>query len=550
MDAKERKVGEILTENFCYRIPAYQRPYSWSDEHAAQLFFDIKSSWKADEEEYFIGSLITIKTSDGKNNDIYEVVDGQQRLTTLTILLARMHDRIVDAEVKVHISMRLRPFKALRKGLPPRLTLRNEDQSFFNSHILDGMRYTKDPTTLNAPQRHLIENALKFDELLADLSEEELISLADFIDEKVSVVFVFTESFDSAYRLFSVLNARGLSLSSADLIKGEFFKRGQEDKVTESRIEDLWREIEKQVGIDGLDAFLSHHRTSVLANKMSRNLHEEFKPLIRDSKPVKLLESLIVSVSNYESIAPLSFKSPKTHQRMQSLERMKHSDWIPPLLAFLNNPVSDLSVDTFIDLLERITMQNWVLRTPPSARLTVYHQLINAINSGKKSNEIRDIYNKNAKDNLFIRDLGENLYGEQYAKSVLLYLESSTQDHMVSKTFSDSGISIEHVLPQNIEHDYWNNLFTPEQHRQWLNKIGNLTLISGRMNSSAKNYAFDRKREVFIGKAQKASFDMTKDICSHEDWTCDVIERRHRDLLTKAQQLWCISHIQVQTMAV
>lgn len=543
MQANERKINNVLTEGLCYRIPPYQRPYSWTDEHASQLFADIKASWEDNADEYFIGSLITIKKIDEKRNVFFEVVDGQQRLTTLSIILARMRDRLPKDSEDYHIlSGRLLPPKAQKKGLPPRLTLRSEDQSFFHSHILESKPFTKDITTLNAPQRHLIANAHKIDEMLSKFDEKQISDLAEFIAEKVSVVFVFTETFDSAYRLFNVLNARGLSLSGADLIKGEFFRRGEDENIDGSRINSLWGEIEREVTIDGLDAFLSHHWTSLSAKKMSRNLHQEFTPLINGSNPVKLLESMIESVSNYERIAPSSFRSTSTQKRVHSLERMKHKDWIPPLLAFFNKPVSDLSEDVFIDMLERITMQNWVLRLASSARLTVYHNLISAINAGKNASDIRDIFFKHANNDHFFRSLGETFYGEQYAKSILLYLESSTdEDDMVSKTFSDIGISIEHVLPQNMGNEYWKKHFTSEQHLQWLNKIGNLTLISGRMNSSAKNYAFDKKKAIFSEKARKTSFDLTKEICSHQDWTLKIIETRHNDLLNKAMKLWGIS---------
>src|SRR5271166_158824 len=104
MKAEERNIGKILTEQICYEIPPYQRPYSWKTENVQQLLEDIWEAYEANDTEYFIGSLITIE----KEKDLrYEVVDGQQRLTTLNLIFARLRDHVTAAAAKAALGKRI-----------------------------------------------------------------------------------------------------------------------------------------------------------------------------------------------------------------------------------------------------------------------------------------------------------------------------------------------------------------------------------------------------------------------------------------------------------
>src|SRR5206468_12437690 len=117
-----------LTEQICYEIPPYQRPYSWEKENVQQLLDDIWEAYEAQESEYFIGSLITIEREKDRR---YDVVDGQQRLTTLNLVLARLRDNIGDDAAKVELGKRILPRNVLTgEAETPRLVLRRRDQSF------------------------------------------------------------------------------------------------------------------------------------------------------------------------------------------------------------------------------------------------------------------------------------------------------------------------------------------------------------------------------------------------------------------------------------
>jgi hypothetical protein len=487
MKAEERTISNVLTEQVCYEIPPYQRPYSWERENVQQLLEDVWEAYKAHDSEYFIGSLITIEKERDRR---YDVVDGQQRLTTLNLIIACLRDRIIDEAAKAELGKRILPRNVLTgEAETPRLLLRKKDQSFFRKHVLEGQALPAGTgESLETPQRRLAENSKTVDTFCEGKSEQDLKLWANYLLTKVYVVFVTTHSCQSAYRLFNVLNARGMSLSNADLIKNSLFSLLGEQAYRSEDLEERWLELEQELGIERLDAFFSHHRTSLAAAKARGTLHEEIKPLIdaTEGGPFAFLDSVISSSRNYTRIVEADFADPSALRSLRALHRVEYDEWIPPLLAYLNQPVAGVSEAEFVGLLEKITMQNWVRRLGRTARLTVYYQLIGAIKDGKSAGDVRQIFYKNAQNGEFLELLGGELYGKPFDEAVLLRLEEAAQDESVTKTYG-GRLTIEHVLPQALKDDYWKSRFTEDQHGLWLHRLGNLTLLCGHKNYKAQH---------------------------------------------------------------
>jgi Protein of unknown function DUF262/Protein of unknown function (DUF1524) len=541
MKAEERTISNILTEQICYEIPPYQRPYSWEQENVQQLLEDVWEAYEAGDSEYFIGSLITIEKERDRR---YDVVDGQQRLTTLNLIFARLRDCISDEAVKADLGKRILPRNVYTgEAETPRLLLRKKDQAFFRKHVLEAQPVTaKDRGCLEIPQRHLVENGETVDAFCLDKSQQVLKLFANYVLTKVYVVFVTTYSWHSAYRLFNVLNARGIPLSNADLIKNTLFGQLGAQTNRSNELEERWLELEEELGIERLDAFFGHHRTAVTAAKARGSLHEEIEPLVRaqEGGPFPFLDKVVASAENYMRIVEGEFKDATTLRALRALRRVEYDEWIPPLLAFLNNPVKQFPEAEFVSLLEKVTMQNWVRRLGRTARLTVYYQLISAIRDGKAADEVREIFRKNAQNGEFLHLLGGELYGKPFDAAVLLRLEEAEQDESVTKSYS-GRLTIEHVLPQTLKDDYWKGRFTEEQHGIWLHRLGNLALLCGHKNYKAQYYDFGRKKKIYSDRNKKVSFDITKEVCDQPDWTVDTIKARHERLVKLAERTWTIA---------
>ncbi|TPG96720.1 DUF262 domain-containing protein [Pseudomonas caspiana] len=542
MKAEESTVGHILTDQICYEIPPYQRPYSWKAENVQQLLEDVWEAYENNDEEYFIGSLITIEIEKGKR---YDVVDGQQRLTTLNLILARLRDHIEDDAAKAVLGKRVLPRNELTgETETPRLLLRRKDQSFFRRHVLNAqpLPLPAERSSLDAPQQRITENLEAIDSFLGQKDQKTLKLFANYLLMKVYVVFVKTDSLKSAYRLFNVLNARGMSLSNADLIKNSLFSELGSEQNRSSELEDRWLELEEIVGIDLLDSFLSHHRTSLMAAKARGSLHEEYRPIIAESAggPFAFLDQVILSAKNFMCIWDVDFQDAASVRALNALWRVSYDEWIPPLLAYLNQPVANLTEAQFLSLLERITMQNWVRRLGRTARLTVYFKLINAIKIEKSADEVGGVFITHANNDEFINLLGGEIYGKPFDSAILLRLEEASQDDSVTKTFS-GRLTIEHVMPQALKDAYWKDRFSPENHGLWLHRLGNLAMLSGSKNYKAQYFDFDRKKKIYLDRDKKVSFDLTKEICVLAEWSEDTLKARQERLIKLAKETWSIS---------
>lgn len=249
MEAKEKKIIEILTENKCYEIPRYQRPYSWIDEQTNELLQDINDAYDDKQREYFIGSIITIEK---EKDALYEVVDGQQRLITLNLIFAKLRDLIQDAAIKAELQQRIMPVNVFTKTPgTPRLTVRKEDQAFFRDHILLS-KPIKDPKDLSKTQSLMNSNSNEIEHFLNNKEKDNLPLFANYILNNIYLVFVKTNDFSSAYRLFNVLNTRGLPLLNSDLLKTRLFELSDDSEMNKDEIERRWSELEDIIGLDGL----------------------------------------------------------------------------------------------------------------------------------------------------------------------------------------------------------------------------------------------------------------------------------------------------------
>ncbi|SFE98183.1 Uncharacterized conserved protein, contains ParB-like and HNH nuclease domains [Chitinophaga sp. CF118] len=538
MKAEECKLSSVFADSKTYEIPNYQRPYSWLESHTQDLINDTIEAFENSEKEYFIGSVITIEK---EKDHRFEITDGQQRLTTLIIILAKLRDLITAADAKLALQGRIMPINALTGASEkPRLHVREQDRIFFIEHILAGNPVT-DLIDMSVTQRRFLTNSKTAEGLFEKFNERTLCLYANFLLENVYVVFVKTENFQSAYRLFNVLNARGMSLSNADLIKNKLFDITAED-TNHDIIKDRWNDLEELISIPSMDAYFSHYRTSIKGEKQQFDLNKEYERYLDnfEGNSIEFLDQLISSARKYNRIIKTDFDDPYIKRVLSSLHKVSHDEWIPPLLCFMNRNTNNNDLKVFIKYLDKITYQNWIRRLGKTQRNTVYYNVIGLINKGSSVVDIIAKIKEYKNNEEFTNFISGDIYGAQYASAVLLRIEQELQDISVTKSYN-GNISIEHVLPQKLSDIYWKERFTDTDHKNLIHKLGNLTLLSGRKNSAAQNYDFDRKRDIYNSKNKKVSFDLTKEVCDTLDWTKDVVEARHIKLVNIATEIWNIN---------
>lgn len=521
MHAEEKKLEDIFADSVKYRIPDYQRPYSWEEKQATQLYEDIYEAFSTRAKEYFIGSLILIKRDDGD----FDVVDGQQRLTTLTILFSSIMNRLEETGQKEYVKKKIVHFNPMTKENGDcRLSVRHSDANLYRKSIIEWADISA--FDLSEPQEKMVGNRNLFAQKLSEMSLDEVVKFEQYIEKKVQVVWVHTENFPSAFRLFNVLNARGLPLSNSDLIKSSLLSKVKNEHERHE-VSEHWESIEEKIGISNLDDFFGHLRTSMLGNKQVKSLQEEFVSIIENSKQnaSEIVSDLLKSAGVYKRIVEGGFSESESAVFFRSLQRVYYAEWVPALLCYLRSSPKILSESEFISHLEKITYQNWIRGLGRTKRSQVYYDIITSINKCESRENQLAIFSKHSNNEELAAFIEGDVYTRPYAKAVLLRIEDALQDDSVSKTYSGI-VSVEHVLPQTPKDEYWSDRFAQDECRGIVHKIGNLTLLSGRKNSFAQNYSFPKKKKVYLEKDRKVSFDMTKEICSIEEWTKDIIKER------------------------
>jgi hypothetical protein len=553
IQANEFSVGDVLSNRFRFTIPLYQRPYAWTTDEAGEMFDDLVGAALGeaslmDTDPYFLGSIVLVK---GESFADAEVIDGQQRLTTLTILLSMIRDFVPELyapSIEDRIFQKGDPIKQIVDQ--PRLKLRAQDQWFFEQHIQrrDGMSAIVSMVTDALPesQCNLIENAKHFRDKLASLSADDRTRLLQFIDQRTYLVVVATQDFESSYRIFSVLNERGRDLEISDILKSEIIgtiPAAEQDSYTMR-----WDAEEEDLGRDDFQELFSHIRMVFAKTKAREAILKEFRSSVLSQVPDsrQFIDNVLVPLSDaYEIVTRATYKSAAgaadVNHLLEWLNRLDNSDWVPPAISYVRrNGLTTEELHRFLVDLERLAASMLVRRVDISRRIERYGALLQAIEVGA------DLYAPDSPLQLTAEEKEatlNRLAGDIYAVTrtrlyILLRLDSALSTPGV--TYEYPTITVEHVLPQNPPAtSQWRKWFTDVERQQWVHRLANLVLLPRRKNSEAGTFEFDvKKQKYFVTKSGVVPFALTTQVLVESQWRPAQLEVRQKALLTALATLW------------
>ncbi len=359
----------------------------------------------------------------------------------------------------------------------------------------------------------------------------------------------FYPDLDSAYRIFSILNDRGLDLSHSDILKSEIVGRiPQNQQVTYN---DKWEEIEEELGRDAFGDLFGYVRMIFRKSKARETILKDFRDFalleIGDSK--KLIDGVLIPFAEaFATIRNASYESTTgaehVNQMLNWLNRIDNTDWVPPaILYFARHKSEPKALHGFLVGLERLAAFLMICRLGINERIERYARVIQAVDdkmdlfAPESPLQLSD-----AESRSFMRELSGDIYRQVPKRRlyVLLRLDSALSDG--SATYDHSMTSIEHVLPQNPpENSQWCHWFpTAELRDRWVHRLGNLVLLNHRKNSSASNYGFERKKTAYFVKGGVSPFPLTTQALRETDWTPLVVQRRQNELLERLKELWQI----------
>ena len=553
MKANIINIGSLLTKNHSFEVLPFQRPYVWNSDKGNSLWENLWGRYTGDGENYYLGSVFAVESA---NENHFKIIDGQQRLIAITIMLCGVRDLISDPTLLN--KLQFVPFISgiVGDSASVRITVKPQDQDFFNNYILEGLKFEeyiyKDLKAKGDISKiNLIENVKDFKNWcnLDEPTESDIIGFTNFILDNVLVTFITEKSDQSAIQLYKDINENpyeeptNMSLSESDQIKVFLYNKMKSTDGVEEVFESFWNQLEEYCGIENLDEFFSFHLSTVCQEEYDDSISLKYKEILSDDSNdfSEFRTKMSRSALNYQRIWNNEFDEVSTQRAINSLNRVNHSEWKRPLLAFLNNQPDDgYDIKEFVSDLEKITYQMWILEIKRDERDEIYNELLLNIVNSVRGSEIRRIFRKHHQNEKFGEVIHDaRVFEKPYRLAVLLRLEEYDQDESVTKTYGDN-ITIEHVLPQNLSKKYWGDKFDKEYHEEWVHCLGNLVLLSGSKNSQAQDSDFKTKKKVYNELSSKVSFDTTKSLLEYEDWDQDSLDERHDILVEKAKAIWSI----------
>ncbi|WP_198598427.1 DUF262 domain-containing protein [Mangrovicella endophytica] len=551
IEASEKPILDIFCDKYLFRIPSYQRPYAWTTEQASELLDDIRtacghSGAVADASPYFLGSIVLIKDPQDPEAD---VVDGQQRLTTLTILLAVLRDLSdskIGAAIHGYVCQAGDPIKDTADVF--RLTTGKRHVDFFRKSIqtigatngLPDWRQFKD-----APAR-MVENAAFLREKLQALSEDERRRLTMYLAQRCYLVVVSASDPESAFRVFSVMNSRGLDLSPSDIFKAEII--GALSPHLQDAYTQKWEDLEDALGRLRFAELFGHIRTIHRKQKMQGTLIAEFHEHVHTRlQPANFIDDELTPYADaYEEITDRAFQSYKNadaiNRQLTHLSRLDNFDWQPAAIEVVARQRSDPDfILRFLCDLERLAYGMFLMRSDASERIRRYGRLLTAIQAGEDVFADASPLQLTNDDKRAVRAA---LSGDIYTVTRIRLPLLLRLDELLSggsAVYDTPIISVEHVLPQNPRTgSQWLQDFPDEDERaRWVHKLANLVLLTHRKNSQASNYDFaEKKQKYFSTKSGIANFALTSTVLSESAWTKGTLQKRQTDLTDAIETLW------------
>ena len=511
IEANKGILKKIFSEEFWFIVPQYQRPYVWQEENIQELIDDLYYAFENKQNsEYFLGALVLKRTKEEEFKE-YEILDGQQRLTTLCMMIAVLRDLMKKPQYKWTLSQMIYQEENELLRVPSRSRIkyntRDKVKDFVKDYIIpSGSTRRKEIVKFHESTNISVANMSKAISIMHEVfaSKDNLEAFAVFLLNNVLFIYVSTDNTEDAFRLFTILNDRGMPLSNSDILKSiNIGEVGEEDldEYCES-----WEYLEEKYN-KSFDRFLSFARTILLKNKPVSNLLDEYEKNIYKKGILKkgknTIDFLIELDQVYDAIIDLNDKElSNEYKNLVTIMKIGlHSDeWIPALMSYFIK-FKYYNLDEFIKRLEYKFVGDLMSNISPSKRRENLNNIIKTIEIINESTIDTLLDNKELFDidkNIFRNNINGEVYGKKYTKYLLLKIEYLMSDNAVH--LSDyKEISIEHILPQNPpKKSHWTKDFTENQRKLWTNKLCNLVLISNKKNVKLGNLDFKKKKEEYL----------------------------------------------------
>jgi len=558
LETRTANFMELIGNGKIYRVPPYQRDYSWQEEQWEDLWNDIIEMRGDRNQRHYMGALVIESITDRE----FQIIDGQQRMATLSLLalavikhLHSLADSGIDPDASRERALSLRqrfigekdPTSLVESS---KLFLNQTDDAFYQDYLVQ-LREPRNPRGLPKSNKLLWQCFQYFQKRLQQEAGVQLDgqALASLLNEAVGrqLLFILISVDDelNAYTVFETLNARGLELSITDLLKNYLFSRIRVQADLDA-LQRRWRHLITTVRQERFPDFLRYH---LLCHYPKVRKQRLFK-IVRDE--VRTPEGVFDLMEALESRAELfSALLDATHEYW--IERRECGPYIRELNLFGSRQMtpalfaawekfSENDFTRTVKLISVFIFRYTVISSLNTNALEpVSHEIAKGIQEGRIQGpgqvheKLRPFY---VEDEKFIQDfayLRVNTGGrrKKIAKYILCHLESDMSKRSCDPE-TDPG-TIEHVLPEN-PGEAWIDMFPEEKWDEYIYRLGNLTLLEQGLNRRIGNATYTEKLSAYAGSHYQMANRLPED--APEQWTPEILEKRQRDMARRAAHLW------------
>ncbi|ANH41334.1 hypothetical protein AA974_04455 [Helicobacter pylori] len=547
VEVELKKLHQILADReYFYQVPDYQRPYVWDKDHLGALIDDLVGSYTSNrEDEYFCGSIVIAKN---QKDERWDVVDGQQRLTSFIILactILKLYKHSLEPKSKAFIEESIYDRFDKDKNRLRFLTAQNYKQDFENT-VLNNLEFEdnlkKSELHKKFEENTYWRNAYYFKELLDESIKNGSISdIDDFVKwfyEHIVLTRIVCFEEDSAMQIFQVLNDRGQPLSPIDILKSSLMQEIKQDSEKRKDFITTWDKlVEACKSVEGTDIdledffnmYLEYADPSVSKKRADKGLKKVFKDSKKDA--CGFIYDVSAFMKSYTDLLK------KQDRYIYLLRYLPSRFWASILTTALYVKYPDF--DALKKLLVSYYYQTWIAGGTITRIKSTNINIIKNVKSNKGIKTIKELILNNIAFHNTFDQYHYNLwdsssaYSSKWACPVLALANYfMTDEEKPNFIVMDAETQVEHILPQKPKRgSQWNADFDQEKREKWLNNIANLTLLKRKKNAQALNGDFDEKREIYGGKDMSkviSCYDITKELYSnYRKWNEKSLQERY-----------------------
>lgn len=549
MDANKINLLEFIGSNKrTFNIPVYQRNYDWKRENCIKLFKDIENiALNNFEIDHFLGTVVYVQSRSKPNFNEYVLIDGQQRITSITLLLKALYDVIENQKTKadIYLSYLINPMET--ENFRIKLKPVKADRRIYED-IIDNKECYSDS--------NVYKNYMLFKKAIEDspVSPENLYMAMSNIE----IVYIQLEKgkkSENPQLIFESLNSTGIALTQADLIRNFLLMNHSYDE--QKRLyQDYWLKIEELITNSKISDFIRHYLTMKTGETPNINdVYEAFKKFSRNNRDrfdeEGLLEDLYIFAGYYSQFLRLTSKNEKINDCLRQFHDLDSTTVYPLLMSIFDDcyqykKLNELQLIDTMNVLISYIYRRAVCGYATNTLKSTFSNLISEIDESLEeeyADKILSSLSKQINSSVFPRNEEFEaqfpqfeFYKNNRKSSLTKYTLAMISNFGKEKINITDNITIEHIMPQTLNPQWQIDLGNryDEIHSQYLNTIGNLTL-SG-YNPELSNSSFRDKKAIY----KDSNISITRDICNYDIWNEESIKARAKELFSVALKIWSL----------